>query len=56
LIHQRITHDGLKHCGIVLVRTRQTRQPRGHLAALLIRLADRFDGFPDGLENELYSL
>src|SRR5688572_12444625 len=56
-LHQHsMSHEGLTHPGIVLVRTAQVRQPRGRLAALLIRLADRFDGFPDGLENELYSL
>lgn len=56
-IHEHLTSfDGLTHAGIVMVRSRAVRAPRGHLAALLSRLADRFDGFPDGLEGLLFRL
>jgi hypothetical protein len=54
--HHLISINGLVHPGIVLVRSRAVRQPRGHLAALLGHLADRFEGFPDCLENGLYRL
>lgn len=56
-VHEHvISFDALTHAGIVLVRSRTVRAPRGHLAALLSRLADRFEGFPDGLEGMLFRL